>query len=309
MIHHARSLTAQYFGRTIHLYAPVYLSNACVNDCRYCGFKRSLEFPRKTLTRDEMKPEFEYLHRVGFQSVLLLTGESPAEAGVDYVVSAIRLAKQYFSEVSLEIFPATEEEYRQFVSAGATGLTIYQETYNEQRYAEVHPSGKKGDYHWRRNAPERALKAGFRKIGMGVLLGLSDWQEDVAALTSHLANLIKHYWQAEFTVGFPRLKHYPTDFQPQTLVDDETFQHIIYAMRIKFPHIGLVLSTRESAELRDHLIGAGITHISAGSKTNPGGYQNLETAEQFSTEDQRALKEIIAMLKEKGYDPVLKDWA
>jgi 2-iminoacetate synthase len=255
-----------------------------------------------------MKAEFEHLHRLGFRSVLLLTGESPLEAGADYLVEAIQLAKTFFTEVSLEIFPATEEEYSQFVLAGATGLTIYQETYDQTRYAQVHSVGRKRDYRWRYEAPERALKAGFRKLGMGVLLGLSNWESDVSALTEHLTTLMKRYWQAEFSVSFPRLRHTPTDFQPQVVVDDDTFKQIIYSTRIQFPQIGLVLSTRESAELRDALIGAGITHISAGSKTNPGGYQQLESEKQFEVDDARSLAEIIAMLKKKGYDPVLKDW-
>lgn len=304
----AKALTTQHFGRTIHLYAPIYLSNECTNNCLYCGFKQSKEQSRKTLTISEMTKEFEILKQQGFEHILLLTGESPLQAGIDYLVEAIKCAKQYFAQISLEIFPASTKDYRKLVEAGASGLTIYQETYNKQIYAQVHLNGKKADYEWRLTAPERALSAGFRKIGLGVLLGLAPWKEDIAELAEHAKTLLKTYWQSELTISFPRLHHTPQGYSALHPVCDQELMQIIFSLRCLLPEIGLILSTRESQALRDQLIGFGITHMSAGSKTNPGGYQNLESTNQFQIDDSRDLKQTIEAIKQKGFEPILKDW-
>ncbi|MFC1595842.1 2-iminoacetate synthase ThiH [Candidatus Margulisiibacteriota bacterium] len=307
MAQKAQALTAQYFGRTIHLYVPVYLSNECTNECLYCGFNKSIDQQRTTLSVTEMRMEFKALKQQGFDHVLLLTGEAP-NAGVDYLVEAIKIARQYFTQISLEIFPASTADYQKLIAAGASGLTIYQETFDRETYRRVHLKGKKADYDWRLNAPQRALEAGFRRLGLGVLLGLSDWRLDTALLAYQAQQFLKTHWQSELSISFPRLHHTPEGFQPQQKVDDRQLLQIIFALRLFLPQIGLVLSTRESSILRDNMLGLGITQISAGSRTNPGGYQQLETSAQFTVEDQRELKEVISKISSEGFDPVLKDW-
>jgi len=305
----SKEITVQRFGKIINLYAPVYLSNECENECLYCGFNKNIEQGRKTLTFEEAKKEFSFLKNTGLTSVLILTGESSDKVGIEYLVQVIRIAREYFPNVSLEIYPTTEENYRKLVEAGATGLTIYQETYHELTYKEVHPRGKKSNYKWRLEAPERALKAGFRKIGLGVLLGLYDWRKDIISLAEHIKFLEKKYWRAEFLISFPRLRYYPDAFNVPNPVSDREFVQIIFALRLCFPDLGFVLSTREPAELRDNLIGYGITQMSAGSKTNPGGYMNnCMSGEQFSTSDKRNIKTVIQSIFNKNFDPVLKDW-
>ncbi|MFH1429813.1 MAG: 2-iminoacetate synthase ThiH [Candidatus Margulisiibacteriota bacterium] len=304
----ARQLTAQHFGRTIQLYVPVYLSNECHNQCLYCGFNHSIKQQRITLTPTQMQKEFEAIKQQGFDQVLLLTGEAPQSAGIDYLVEAVKLARKYFTQVSLEIFPASTQDYGKLVASGASGLTIYQETFDREIYAQVHPKGKKSDYGWRLDTPDRALSAGFRKLGIGVLLGLADWQRDIAALAYQGKYLLNKYWQSALSISFPRMHYTPDGYTPHCQVTDRELLQIIFALRIFLPEIGLVLSTREPAQLRDNLIGFGITQISAGSKTNPGGYQELDTCQQFTVEDQRELHQVITKIKEQGYDPVLKDW-
>lgn len=302
----AEQLTTQYFGRAVHLYAPVYLSNDCHNECVYCGFKHSVSTPRKTLSVSEMTQEFSLLADRGICHVLLLTGEA-VSVGSEYVCQAIGYAKQYFPEVSLEIFPAKQSEYKQMAQAGATGVTLYQETYDPSCYAEVHVSGKKRDFSFRLDSADRILSSGFRKMGLGVLLGLSDWRLDIAVLALHAHYVLKKYWRSELTLSVPRLHHTP-DSTPFDLVSDRHFLQIIFALRILFPRTPLILSTREPIFLRDMLIGKGITQISAGSKTNPGGYTELSSASQFDIEDTRSLSEVISMLEKKDYDPILKNW-
>ncbi|MFA5927797.1 MAG: 2-iminoacetate synthase ThiH [Candidatus Margulisiibacteriota bacterium] len=304
----SEQLTRQHFGRAIHMYAPVYLSNECTNNCVYCGFNLEQAFQRKTLSVKEMETEFEVLKNQGFDHVLLLTGEAPLKVDLTYLESAVSLASKFFAQVSLEIYPLGTEEYKRLVNAGASGLTIYQETYDRAIYKAVHLEGQKADYEWRLAAPERALEAGFRKVGLGILLGLADWRLDAAILATHAQYLMKKYWQAELSLSFPRISKAPENFASHVPVSEQDLVQMVFAMRLFLPEINLVLSTREGAILRDNLIGYGITQISAGSKTNPGGYQELDTLEQFAVEDARDLTEVISAVNNKGYDIVLKDW-
>lgn len=289
----------------MQLYAPFYLSNECINHCTYCGFNEKLGIRRKTLSLDEQAEGFSTLRSLGFDHVLLLTGEAPHLAGLDYLERSIRLAKTYFSQISLEIFPCDTHEYARLVASGANGLTLYQETYQRAAYGDFHPHGPKSNYLYRLDSADRALTAGFRKMGLGCLLGLSDWRSDIALCALHLSYLQKKYWRAELSMSFPRLQknlqHFP--------VSDEDLLQIICATRLYLPTIHLVLSTRERSSFRDRLIRSGITLMSAGSKTNPGGYSDLSSASQFDISDQRSLSEISKMLREQGVDPVLRDWS
>lgn len=298
-------LTRKHFGRTIQLYVPLYLSNECENECLYCGFNKNHKINRVTLSMKEVEDEIKLLSEQGFDSILLLTGEAPERVGSDYVSDSIKIANKYFDYVALEIFAGSQDDYKKYIEAGASGVTIYQETYNPETYDKLHLSGPKSDYLYRLNAPDRILSAGMRKVGLGALLGLYDWKYEVAALGMHVDYLMKKYWKSEVSVSFPRMR----DKVIYETVSDKHLVQMMLALRIFQPTLGLVLSTREPAEIRDKMIDIGVTQISAESKTNPGGYSGNSSDEQFSVADQRSLKEVIGMLNAKGYDSVFKDWS
>ncbi|OGI08088.1 MAG: thiamine biosynthesis protein ThiH [Candidatus Margulisbacteria bacterium GWF2_35_9] len=302
-------ITKKFFGNTMLLYVPLYLSNECSNACLYCGFNKNANIIRRTLSLKEIEQEILFLKEKGFDHILLLTGEYPSVAGIDYLEEAISLTKKYFSSISLEVFPSTEAKYKQLVDAGATGLTLYQETYHLPTYKLVHLSGPKTNFAFRLNAPEEALAAGFRKVGLGALLGLTDWRFDSAFVGSHAKYLMNKFWKSDVSISFPRLRHTPSSLPLIFTVSDKNLVQMILAFRLFLPSSALTLSTRESAELRDNLMGLCITQMSAESKTNPGGYTSNLSTEQFSTDDNRSLKKIISCLNKKGLDPILKDWS
>lgn len=307
----ASRLTRQYFGRTITLYAPLYLSNFCSSYCTYCGFHSHNRIKRFKLTAKQMHQEMSFLAKQGIENVLLLTGESYQATPLDYLKEAAAIAKTHFSNISMEVHPMEEEEYRELFAHGVDGITVYQETYNRKRYKEVHISGKKADHDYRLGTPERAAKSGMRHISLGILLGLADTAEDLHALYQHLHWMERHYPGVEYSVSFPRLRAIKgTDFA-YCDVDDITLVKIICLTRIQFPRIGINLSTREEAGLRDHALELGITRISAGSNTSVGGYTVTAAKKQdpqFDIKDQRSVKDIIAILKKRNFDPVLTDW-
>jgi 2-iminoacetate synthase len=310
IIRRAQQITFKRFGRTMQFYVPLYLSNECDNACVYCGFNKNRTIERKTLSREEIEKNCCYLKDTGFDNLLLLTGESPGTAGVSYLEEAVSIAKKYFSFVGLEVFPMSEEDYKKMVSAGADGLTLYQETYHPMTYKKMHPEGTKKNFEWRFTAIERALQAGFRKVGMGVLLGLHDWRFDIPQLAFHAMHLQKKYWRNEFAFSFPRMNpDHILSAVPHPVSDKELVQ-IICSLRHLFPEAGMTLSTREKPQLRDHLIELGITQISAGSKTSPGAYSLEEkSGEQFAVSDSRDLREMMKKIRNSGYDQVIKDWA
>lgn len=310
LAHRAHQLTCQRFGRTIQLYAPLYLSNECHNGCKYCGFSaENHELRRKTLNDEEILREAEHLHKLGFQHILLLTGEAPEVAGIDYLEHAVQLLKGKFSSLSIEVFPMDTADYQRLAAAGIDGLTLYQETYDQQLYPELHPYGGKSDFRYRLEGPERGGAAGFRRIGLGALLGLGDYLSDAFYTGLHARYLMQKFWRSLVSVSFPRLRPAIGGFSPRSIVSDRQLTQLICALRLLLPDAGLVLSTRESAELRDNLLPLGITQMSAGSCTAPGGYEGHETeAEQFAINDQRTPAELSATLRERGYETVWKDW-
>lgn len=314
----ASRLTRQHFGRTITLYAPLYLSNFCSSYCTYCGFNSHNRIKRFKLTADQMRQEMSFLAKQGIENVLLLTGESYQATPLSYLKEAAEIAKTYFSNIGLEVHPMEEEEYRGLFAHGVDGITVYQETYNRKRYKEVHVFGKKADYDYRLATPQRAAKGGIRHISLGILLGLADTAEDLHALYQHLRWMERHHPGVEYSVSFPRLRAIKgTDFAPQREpagycdVDDITLVKIICLTRIQFPRVGINLSTRENAALRDHALELGITRMSAGSNTAVGGY-TVTSAEkqdpQFDIKDHRGVGEIVRLLKQRNFDPVLTDW-
>lgn len=307
----ARKTTRQYFGRTISLYAPLYLSNHCSSHCTYCGFHSHHHIQRFKLTAEQMRREMAYLADCGIEQILLLTGESYKATPLSYLKEAVDIAKDHFSSISLEIHPMETEEYRELFISGADGITIYQETYNPKRYREVHLAGKKADYDYRFAAPQRAADGGIRHLSMGILLGLSQAAEDLHELYKHVRWMEQHYPGVEYSVSFPRLRPIKGSNFADCDVDNAAFIKIICLTRLHFPRVGINLSTRENPHLRDHAIELGITRISAGSNTAVGGYTVTDEAEQnpqFDIQDKRGVQEIIQTLKQRHFDPVLTDW-
>jgi 2-iminoacetate synthase len=309
MAERAHRITRQRFGRTILLYAPLYLSNECFNGCKYCGFSADNHLLRKTLTLEEIEREAKYLRSQGFRHMLLLTGEAPKVAGIDYLEKAVKIIKKYCGSVSIEVFPMDTEGYQRMVAAGVDGLTVYQETYDPELYRQLHPYGPKSKYDYRLAAPERAGAAGLRRIGIGSLLGLGDSLSDVFYSGLHALYLARKFWRSQVTLSFPRLCPAEGGFQPNSIVDDRQLTQFICALRLLIPDAGLILSTREKAELRNNLLPLGITQMSAGSCTAPGGYgENNQDAEQFTISDERSPNEVEQYLKSNGYEAVWKDW-
>jgi 2-iminoacetate synthase len=306
----AKALTDKHFGKNINLYIPMYLSNECNSSCVYCGFNRMSKIQRKTLTINEIALEAGKIREYGMTHILLLTGDSKENAPLEYIEHAVREVKKLFPQVSLEIYPLDTQNYKRLVDSSATGLTIYQETYDRKTYEKVHKGGAKEDIEYRLAAPERALDAGFRKIGIGALLGLSDWRTEAACLAMHAEYLMKKYWRADISISFPRLRKSGSGFRPYYDVTDKELAQMIFAFRIFLDRAGIVLSTRESPYFRDNMIGYGVTMMSAGSKTNPGGYaaDGEDSGRQFETEDGRTIEEISGAIKNAGYYPVFKDW-
>lgn len=312
MAREAQRLTRLHFGRTIGLYAPLYISNVCGADCVYCSYavRSGLKLKRRTLKPEEIRRECEALAAYGFRHVLLLTGEAPRSVRVDYIAEAVAIARRYFPAVSLEAYALDVEAYRRLCDLGLEGVTLYMETYNRDTYGKVHLKGVKKDFTYRLDAMERAGHAGVRRLNVGALLGLFDWRIDGFWTALHARHLQKECWQSAIGVSFPRLRHVPARFTIPCPVPDADFVQLILALRLFLPEAGFNLSTREPAALRDRLIPLGITMMSAGSSTRPGGYATYgkETLEQFAVEDTRAPEEVAAAIRRAGYDPVWKDF-
>ncbi|MGD8499505.1 MAG: 2-iminoacetate synthase ThiH [Phycisphaerales bacterium] len=307
----AHRLTVQRFGRTIRLYAPLYLSNYCTNSCRYCGFNRENKFERTRLSIDEAVEEADIIASEGFRDILLVSSEDRQFVDIDYIAGLARRLRGKFSSISMEVYQMSSAEYAELFGAGIEGVTLYQETYDREDYAYYHASGPKSDYDNRLSAPDHVAAAGMREIGLGVLLGLTNWRVETLALAEHAHYLIKRYWRSHVSFSFPRLRpaYCVEGSQSRHVCGDQNLVQMITALRLCFADAGLVLSTRERAELRDNLIKLGITKISAGSKTNPGGYSGRSGAiEQFEIDDNRSPVQVAAMITHQGFEPVWKDW-
>src|SRR5476649_600296 len=332
MAREAEQLTRQNFGRTMRLFAPLYLSNECVNVCKYCGFSRDNPILRVTLTVDQVEAEARHLAAQGFRNVLLVAGEHPKFVAPDYLARCVERLREFIPALSLEVGPMETVDYLPVVRAGAEGLVVYQETYDRAAYAELHTAGPKRDFDWRLDCPERAYAAGFRRLGIGALFGLAAWREEAFALAAHVDYLLRHCWKASVTVSLPRLRPAAGQFAPTHDFNDRALVQVILALRICFPQVGIVLSTREAPALRDRLARLGVTMMSAGSHTEPGGYtgageesihqtqrgkavaviasegEHLTATEQFAIADERSPAEVSARLRELGLEPVWKDW-
>jgi len=325
------ALTRRHFGKTIRLFAPLYLSNECINSCAYCGFSRENAILRVTLEIESVVKEARHLAKEGFRNLLLVAGEHPKFVSSGYLERCVRALAPEMPGLALEVAPMEADDYARFVGAGAEGLVVYQETYDRTIYAELHTVGPKRDYDWRLACPERAYAGGFRRIGVGALFGLAEWRAEACALAAHLEWLLRRCWKAQFTVSLPRLRPCAADFQVQHALGDRELAQLVCALRVCFPQVGIVLSTREASELRDALLPLGITMMSAGSHTEPGGYtgegrddlhvtlrgrpvktdacsHDANATEQFRIADERTPAEIAALLRAQGFEPVWKDW-
>lgn len=301
-------ITQARFGKNMQLFVPMYLSNECQNICTYCGFSFTNKIPRKTLTDIEILREIEVIKSYGYDNILLVTGEHDKLVGVDYLLHAVNLVKEHFSQVSVEVQPLEQREYELLKEAGVYSVLVYQETYHRDVYKTYHPKGKKSNFEYRLDTPDRLGKAGIYKIGLGVLLGLEDWRVDSYFNALHLDYLQKNYWQTKYSVSFPRIRPHEGDFTPKSILSEKELLQLICAYRICFPDVELSLSSRERAQFRDIVFPYGITSMSAGSKTEPGGYTNSEALKQFEIHDNRSPEEIASMIRTKNYEPVWKDW-
>jgi len=331
----SQALTRQRFGKTIRLFAPLYLSNECINNCKYCGFSRDNPILRVTLSLEEVLREAHALRQEGFRSLLLVAGEHPKFVSPGYLADCVRVLHASVPSLSLEVGPMETADYQPLVGAGAEGLVVYQETYDRAVYAEMHTSGPKRNFDWRLETPERAYTAGFRRLGIGALYGLGDWRMEAVSVAAHAGYLLRNCWKAQLTISLPRLRPCAGEFEPLTQMSEREMVQLVCAFRLMFPDVGLVLSTREPARLRDGLMPLGITLLSAGSHTEPGGYTGAgkerihhtergrivpasgssewaangnQATRQFEIADERPAAEVAESIRRLGYEPVWKDW-
>lgn len=309
MAQKSQMLTRKRFGKGIQMYVPIYLSNACTNSCVYCGFNHNNHFERTILNKEQLLLEAEKLQSMGFQHVLLVTGESNKDCGVDYFADMMSSLQDKFSLISIEVQPMETDEYQSLITHGLNTVYIYQETYREQTYKQYHPRGKKSNFRYRLETPDRLGRAGVHKVGLGCLIGLEDWRVDTFFTALHLDYLEKTYWQTKYSLSFPRLRPHVGSFQPKHESSHRNLLQLICAYRLFNEQVEISLSTREEARFRDHALGLGVTAYSAGSKTNPGGYSaQTESVGQFDVDDSRSAAEVAEMIRQKGFEVIWKDW-
>jgi 2-iminoacetate synthase len=309
MAQQSRMLTKKRFGNTIQMYAPMYLSNECQNICTYCGFSMTNKIPRKTLTDAEILKEVAFLKEKGYDHILLVTGEANKTVGVPYIKNAIQLIRSHFSNITIEVQPLDQDEYELLVENGLYAVLVYQETYHRNEYKKHHPKGRKSNFDYRLDTPDRLGKAGIHKIGLGALFGLEDWRADSFFTALHLKYLQKNYWKTKYSISFPRLRPHSGGLEPKVEMTDADLVQTICAFRLLDEDVELSMSTRESEIFRNNIVNLGITSISAESKTNPGGYAvEPQSLEQFEISDERSTEDVVAMLKTQGLEVVWKDW-
>lgn len=302
--------TLERFGKTISMYIPLYVSNACTNKCVYCGFNHDNPFMRTTLTLEQIEAECKAIKELGpFENLLIVSGEFPRLNGVEYLEQVLRVARPYFNNLTIEVMPMRMENYARLAENGLNGVVCFQETYNEANYKKYHPKGMKSIFEWRVNGFDRMGQAGLHKIGMGVLIGLEDWRTDLTMMAYHLSYLRKHYWKTRFSVNFPRMCPAEGGYQPQVVMTDKELAQITFAFRIFDRDVDISYSTRENPSFRRNMMKLGVTSMSAGSKTEPGGYASTpEALEQFEVSDDRTPKTVCDEIRALGYECVWKDW-
>ena len=310
MAQKSHQLTLQRFGKTQQFYIPLYLSNMCSNICSYCGFSMHNKIRRTILNPQQIEDECIAIKKLGFDHILLVTGESERKVGLEYFKQALLIIRRYFSHISLEVQPLDQDEYAQLVDYGVDAVLVYQETYQPTTYAKHHLKGKKTDFNYRLNTADRIGRAGIDKIGLGCLIGLEDWRTDCFYVAAHLNYLQKKYWKSRYTLSFPRLRPCAGGLEIKSEMNDKQLVQLICAYRLFNPEVELSLSTRESENFRDNVLPLGITSLSAGSSTQPGGYaeQSIDALQQFEISDQRSPEQMSELIKKQGYEAVWKDW-
>ena len=306
----ANRVTAERFGKTISLYIPLYVGNACTNKCVYCGFNHDNAFERTILTQEEIKRECEAIKEMGpFENLLIVAGEYPALCGVEYLEKTLTTCRPFFHNLTIEVQPMKSADYKRLTNSGLNGVVCFQETYNRNSYKKYHPHGMKSHFDWRLNGYDRMGEAGVHKIGMGALLGLEDWRAEAVMMARHLRYLQKNYWKSRFSINFPRLRPSESGFKPNFDVSDKDLALLTVAFRLFDKDIDISYSTRETSSFRDNMMKLGVTSMSAGSKTDPGGYAvNPQSLEQFEVSDNRSPKEVEKAIEKEGLQPVWKDW-
>lgn len=306
----SRHYTQERFGKTISMYIPMYITNSCTNSCVYCGFNRHNLFDRVVLTPAQIEEECKAIRELApFENLLLVTGENPKVAGVEYLETALRTCRPWFNNLTIEVMPLKAEEYERLTLSGLNGVVCFQETYNRENYKKYHPAGMKSNFEWRLNGFDRMGQAGVHKIGMGVLIGLEDWRTDVTMMARHLSYLRKKYWRTRFSVNFPRMRPAAGGFQPNVVMTDRELAQLTFAFRIFDHDVDISYSTREDPVFRANMMKLGVTSMSAGSKTEPGGYCSTPDAlEQFEVSDPRSPEAVAADIRRLGYEAVWKDW-
>lgn len=306
----SRKFTAERFGKTISLYIPMYVSNACTNKCVYCGFNHDNPFTRTTLTMRQIEDECKAIRRLGpFENLLIVAGEYPSLCGVDYLEKVLHTVRPYFHNLTIEVQPMRAADYYRLTRSGLNGVVCFQETYHREAYRRYHPQGMKSHFDWRLNGFDRMGQAGVHKIGMGALLGLEDWRGDAVMLARHLRYLQRNYWRTRYSVNFPRMRPSESGFQPTSVISDRELARLTFAFRLFDHDVDISYSTREAPGFRDNILSLGVTSMSAGSRTEPGGYCSTpEALEQFEVSDERSPDAVARAISAHGYDPVWKDW-
>ena len=306
----SRHYTQERFGKTISMYIPMYITNSCTNSCVYCGFNRHNKFERVILSMPQIEEECKAIRNLApFENLLIVTGENPKAAGTDYLEEALKTCRPYFNNLSMEVMPLPAEDYERLTHSGLNGVVCFQETYNRIKYKTYHPAGMKSNFEWRLNGFDRMGQAGLHKIGMGVLIGLEDWRTDVTMMALHLRYLRKNYWRTRFSVNFPRMRPAAGGYQPNVVMSDKELAQLTFAFRIFDHDVDISYSTREYPSFRDNMMTLGVTSMSAGSKTDPGGYSTYpQSLEQFTVSDERTPEEVADAIRKVGYEVIWKDW-
>lgn len=306
----SRHFTLERFGNTISMYIPMYVSNACTNKCVYCGFNHDNPLERTTLTMSQIEDECKAIKKLGpFENLLIVSGEYPSLCGVEYMERVLNVCRPYFHNLTLEIQPLRSSEYERLTHSGLNGVVCFQETYHREAYRQYHPRGMKSHYAWRLNGYDRMGEAGVHKIGLGVLLGLEDWRADTVMMARHLRYLQKKYWRSRYSVNFPRMRPSESGYQPKTVISDRELARLTFAFRLFDHDVDISFSTREAPEYRDNMLTLGVTSMSAGSRTDPGGYVSQpDSLEQFEVSDSRSPLDVAEAIRSHGYEPVWKDW-
>lgn len=309
MAQRAHALTLRYFGRAVNLFTPLYVSDYCANQCRYCGFNAKNRLQRRHLSLEEAEAEARVIASTGLQHILLLTGDARKLASPEYIAAVARRIKPLFASVGVEVYSMSEEEYALLVEAGVDSMTMFQETYNPELYDWLHPAGPKRDYAFRLNAPERAARGGMRSLGLGALLGLDEFLQDAFATGLHAWWLLRSFPGVDVGLSIPRICPHEGQFDVPHALGDRQFVQYVTALRCFLPRSPITCSSRESAFMRDHLVPLGITRVSAGVSTAVGGRATKgDDTGQFEITDRRSVAEMTADLASIGYQAVLKDW-